>query len=408
MPPLRLITGGESHGKMLTAILEGFPAGLKFDQDRINEELAARQMGYGRSGRQRIEQDRIIISGGVRHGITTGAPLVLHLENRDYENWHHVMASGNPHDASDNAEILAQLEARKIERFRPGHADYAGTIKYAHGDIRDVLERASARETAARTAAGAAAMLLLEALDIEVASHVTAIGPVQGHGQDLSMSRDGASKIQTLARRSEVFCLDETASEAMKEAIKAALVAGDSLGGVVEIIADGLPVGLGSYSQWDRRLDGLLAQALMSIQAIKAVAVGDGVEASAQPGSMVHDALYPAQAGDPLPARRTTNRAGGLEGGMTNGERLLLRAYMKPIPTIKAGLDSLNFPEFAASRAHFERSDVCAVPAASVVAKAMVCLTLANSLLDKFAADSMLELSSSLKNYRERCSQLLN
>jgi chorismate synthase len=412
MPSLRLITGGESHGKMLTAMLEGFPAGLKFDQERVNEELAARQMGFGRSGRQRIEHDTVIVSGGVRHGITTGAPLVLHIENRDFENWHHVMATDSPSGEYSEADegqqqVLAQLKAKKIERFRPGHADYAGTIKYAHGDIRDVLERASARETAARVAAGAAALLLLEACDIEVAGHVIAIGPVKAHSSEQTDANSlSLARLQKQARNSEAFCLDNQATEAMKEAIKEALVDGDSLGGVIEILADGLPVGLGSYSQWDRRLDGQLAQALMSIQAFKAMEVGDGIVAAAMPGSLVHDALYQAEKDAHLPAQRKTNHAGGLEGGMTNGERLILRAYMKPIPTLKAGLDSLSFPEFEPSRAHFERSDVCAVPAASVVAKAMVCLTLANSLLDKFAADSMLELSYSLKNYRNHCRQL--
>jgi len=405
MPALRLITGGESHGKAIISILEGFPAGLKIDSDAINQELAARQSGYGRSGRQKIESDQIEIVGGVRHGITTGAPLSLLIHNKDAANWEHVMSTSAP-DLSAEA-VMAQMAAKKIERFRPGHADYAGTLKYDQSDVRDVLERASARETAARVAAGGFAMLLLRALGIEVASHVVAIGDVVSASSSDHLS---ACEITERSRQSEVFCLDQESSAAMKAAIKAALMAGDSLGGRVEVVADNLPVGLGSYSQWDRRLDGLLAQALMSIQAIKAVEVGDGFAGSMRPGSQVHDAMYAADSTDKstfaLPVKRQTNYAGGLEGGMTNGERLIIRAYMKPIPTLKAGLASVTFPQFEACQAHYERSDVCAVPAASVVAKAMVCLTLANSIVDKFASDSMRELSASLKNYRLHCHNL--
>lgn len=410
MAALRLITGGESHGKAVISILEGFPAGLKIDSDMVNQELAARQSGYGRSGRQRIESDQIEIIGGVRHGITTGAPITLLIHNKDAANWQHVMSTSAP-DMGDEA-VIAQMTAKKIERFRPGHADYAGTLKYDQSDVRDVLERASARETAARVAAGGFALLLLKALGIEVASHVVAVGDVIS---DASVDGLSAAVITERARKSEVFCIDEDASTAMKAAIKSALTGGDSLGGRVEVLADNLPVGLGSYSQWDRRLDGQLAQALMSIQAIKAVEVGDGFAGSQRPGSQVHDAMYPAEitagdsskkSGNELPVKRRTNYAGGLEGGMTNGERLIIRAYMKPIPTLKAGLASVTFPQFEACQAHYERSDVCAVPAASVVAKAMVCLTLANSIVDKFASDSMRELSASLENYRLYCQNL--
>ena len=405
MPALRLITGGESHGKAIVSILEGLPAGLSVDLDRVNSELSARQSGYGRSGRQRIESDRVEILGGLRHGITTGAPLTLLIENRDSANWTHVMSSTLP-DMNDPA-VLAALEAKKIVRFRPGHADYAGTLKYDHKDIRDVLERASARETAARVAAGAFAQALLQALGIEVASHVVAIGAVNSKLKGQEVANLALLELEQRARQSEVFCADSTASAAMKEAIKAALMSGDSLGGQVEVLADNLPVGLGSFSQWDRRLDGQLAQALMCIQAMKAVEIGEGIGDSQQPGSKVHDPIYPRDSGSSnLPVRRESNHAGGLEGGMTNGERLIVRAYMKPIPTLKAGLASVTYPEFEACQAHYERSDVCAVPAASVVAKAMVCLTLANSVIDKFASDSMRELSASLKQYREHCQNL--
>ncbi len=419
MPALRLITGGESHGKAIISILEGMPAGLTVDLGEINSELSARQSGYGRSGRQRIESDHVEILGGLRHGITTGAPLTLMIENRDSANWTHIMASTLP-DMSDPA-VLAALEAKKIVRFRPGHADYAGTLKYDHQDVRDVLERASARETAARVAAGAFAKVLLQALGIELVSHVVAIGAITSELKGQQVASLALTEIDRRVKLSEVFCAESNASAAMKEAIKAALMSGDSLGGQVEVLADNLPVGLGSFSQWDRRLDGQLAQALMSIQAIKAVEIGEGISDSKLPGSKVHDPIYPSTQGQapsgqpssassasfaPLPVRRDSNHAGGLEGGMTNGERLIVRAYMKPIPTLKAGLASVTFPEFEACQAHYERSDVCAVPAASVVAKAMVCLTLANSVIDKFASDSMRELSASLKQYREHCQNL--
>ncbi len=402
MPALRLITGGESHGKAIMSILEGFPAGLTIDQLAVNAELAARQSGYGRSGRQRIESDQIEIVGGVRHGITTGAPISLLIHNKDAANWTHVMSVDEP-NGSD--EAVAQMAAKNIERFRPGHADYAGTLKYAQGDVRDVLERSSARETAARVAAGGFAMLLLRALGIEVASHVIAIADVISPA---SVSAMANGQITELARSSEVFCIDPETSERMKAAIKQALTAGDSLGGRVEVLADNLPVGLGSYSQWDRRLDGQLAQALMSIQAMKAMEIGDGFAGSQRPGSQVHDAMFAVDNSrqSTLPVVRQTNHAGGVEGGMTNGERLIVRAYMKPIPTLKAGLPSVTFPQFEPCQAHYERSDVCAVPAASVVAKAMVCLTLANSIIDKFAADSMRELSASVTDYRSYCQNL--
>lgn len=405
MPALRLITGGESHGKAIVSILEGLPAGLSVDLDIVNNELRARQGGYGRSGRQRIESDQVEILGGLRHGITTGAPLAMMIENRDSANWTHIMSSTGP-DMNDTA-VLAALEAKKIVRFRPGHADYAGVLKYGHKDVRDVLERASARETAARVAAGAFAQVLLQALGITAVSHVVAIGAVSSRLRGQEVAKLPLPELEQRARQSEVFCADLTASTAMKEAIKAALMSGDSLGGQVEVLADNLPVGLGSFSQWDRRLDGQLAQALMSIQAMKAVEIGEGISDSQQPGSNVHDPIYPSdRESSNLPVRRESNHAGGVEGGMTNGERLIVRAYMKPIPTLKAGLASVTYPEFEACQAHYERSDVCAVPAASVVAKAMVCLTLANSVIDKFASDSMRELSASLKQYREYCQNL--
>lgn len=400
---LRLLTAGESHGKALVSILDGFPAGLKVDLDAINQELALRQGGYGRSGRQKIETDQVEMLGGLRHGITSGAPLAYTIANKDNSNWQYVMkvrALSAEEEASD--ESKAQFLAKKIDRFRPGHADYAGLIKYAQRDVRDVLERSSARETASRVAAGAFCRELLKALDVRVTSHVVQIGTARSERDLTNLSID---EIEALCRSSEVYCADEKASEAMKQEILACQKEGDSIGGVVEVLVDNLPIGLGSYTQWDRRLDSLLAAALMSIQAIKAVEVGDGFAAASRKGSAVHDAMYPnVDAAEPgPPVKRPTNHAGGVEGGMTNGERLIVRAYMKPIPTIKQGLPSVGFPNFEADRAHYERSDVCAVPAASVVARAMVCLTVANLFTDKFAADSMAELAKSVSDYRKSC-----
>jgi chorismate synthase len=379
-------------------ILDGMPAGLTLDLERINEELSRRQQGYGRGNRQKIEKDTIEIIGGVRHGITTGAPIAFLVRNRDFDNWRHVM-SVEPVDLTD-AEVIAQLEKKSIGQFRPGHADLPGAIKFRQKDIRDVLERASARETATRVAAGAICLQLLQNLGIEVACHVVQVGSIKAANLADEMP---LAEVERRAVASDLFCLDEESCQSMKELIKEMWQDGDSLGGIVEVLADGLPVGLGSYTQWDRRLDGQLAQALLGTQAIKAVEIGDGVEAASKPGSQVHDAIYPANSGSKLPFKRKTNRAGGIEGGMTNGERICVRAYMKPIPTMRRGLDSLSFPDYKASKAHYERSDVCAIAAASVVCKAMVCLVLANAVVDKFASDNIIDLKASLSEYQEFC-----
>jgi chorismate synthase len=396
---LRFLSGGESHGPSLVAILEGMPAGLSIDIEAVNYELWRRQQGYGRGNRQKIEQDTAQFIGGLRHGVTTGAPLVMLIQNRDFDNWRHVMSPGPLQALSP--EAIAQFEKKKIERFRPGHADLAGTFKYRHKDIRDVLERASARETAARVAAGSVCKQLLNHFGVFVTSHVIQVGNIQATVETSTML---AEYIDAEAIKSELACIDPTATDRMKERITKAWQDGDSLGGVVEVLADGLPVGLGSYTQWDRRLDGQLAQAITSIQAMKAVEIGDGFSGSGRPGSEVHDALYPRQhSEDPLPFRRLTNNAGGIEGGMTNGERLWLRAYMKPIPTMRQGLESVSYPGFKADRAHYERSDVCAIAAASVVCKAMVCLVLANAFVDKFAGDSIIDLESAFTSYESYC-----
>ncbi len=395
---LRFLSTGESHGQALIAVLDGFPAGMKVDIDELNKELQLRQQGYGRGARQKIETDKAEIIGGVRHGITTGAPISLMVRNRDFENWQHVMSS-QPVDESDPA-VQAQFDKKQIARFRPGHADLAGTLKFRQKDIRDVLERASARETAARVAAGALCEQFLKQLGVQMLSHVIAVGPVTVTLDSEKLSLDDLNKSLI---DSEMRCADDKAVEDMKAYIKQAWQDGDSVGGVVEVIAEGLPVGLGSYTQWDEKLDAQLAQAIMSIQAIKAVEIGDGVRSAGLPGSQVHDALYPAAATDPLPFTRQSNHAGGIEGGMSNGSRLRVRAYMKPIPTLRKGLPSLSFPAYDAETAHYERSDVCAVPAASVVAKAMVSFVLARAVLNKFGSDNFSQIAEALTAHRKWC-----
>lgn len=390
---LRFLTSGESHGKGLIALVEGFPSGLDVDVEKINDELSKRQQGYGRGARQKIEKDQAIIMSGVRHGTTTGAPISLVIENRDWDNWQEVMST-TPVNVNDEA-VAERLAKKTIKHFRPGHADLAGTIKFGHDDIRNVLERASARETAARVAAGALCQQLLAVFAIKIVSHVIQVGSVKAAPAD----HESLARIEEVIADSELFCASEDATEEMKQFIKDTWSEGDSLGGVIEVLADGLPVGLGSYTQWDRKLDGRLAQAIISIQAMKAVEIGDGITASGSKGSQVHDALYPAEEGD-LPFKRKTNRAGGLEGGMTNGERLVIRAFMKPIPTLLRGLDSVSYPDFHAHKADYERSDVCAIAAASVVARAMVSITLAGAFLDKFGGDSISDIRSAYMNYR--------
>jgi chorismate synthase len=398
---LRFLTCGESHGPTLFSLLDGVPAGLTLQIDQINEDLWRRQQGYGRGNRQKIEKDTAEIVGGVRHGITTGAPLGMLIRNRDFANWEHVM-SVTPVDLN-STEVQEQLEKKLIGKFRPGHADLAGTLKYRQHDIRDVLERASARETASRVAAGAVAKQILGALGIKIMSHVIQVGPVKAAPQN----SESLEKLEQSVLTSDLFCADPEATEKMKELIKETWQAGDSLGGVLEVLADGLPVGLGSYTQWDRKIDGQLAQAVMSIQAMKAVEIGDGFAGAGTYGSNVHDALYPSDengtADTGLPFTRKTNHAGGIEGGMTNGDRLVVRVFMKPIPTMRNGLESISFPEYEADRAHYERSDVCAIAAASVVCRAMVSLVLANAILDKFGGDTISDIKAAFDNYVSFC-----
>lgn len=382
---LRFLTAGESHGQGLLATLEGLPAGLQIDFEAITVELRRRQGGYGRGQRMAIETDRAEILAGVRRGRTTGAPVAMLVRNKDWRNWQNTM----------HVEVVAPegstgANRAAVVRPRPGHADLAGALKYDHEDIRDVLERASARETAARVAVGAIARQLLGAVGCEISSHITGIGAVvMPAGVTVPFAN-----VQAMALEAPLRCTDPELERKMIAAIDTAKEAGDTLGGSFEVIARGVPVGLGSYVQWDRKLDGRLAQALMSIPAIKAVAIGEGVEGARRPGSQVHDEIVAdpgAPAGAPI-LRRPTNRAGGLEGGVTNGEELRVTGYMKPISTLMKPLRSVDLTTLEEEPAAIERSDVCAVPAAAVVAEAMVGLILADSLLERFGGDSMTDL----------------
>lgn len=384
---LRFLTAGESHGQGLVTILEGLPAGLMIDTDAMTVELRRRQGGYGRGRRMAIESDRAEVLSGVRRGRTTGAPVALLVRNKDWENWQNTMhvEPQAPHGATG-------AKRAAVVRPRPGHADLAGALKYDHDDIRDVLERASARETAARVAAGALARQLLAAIGCDLTSHITGIGAVVlPAGPPVTFAACLAMDLEAPLR-----CTDPAIEQQMMAAIDRAKADGDTLGGSFEVIARNVPVGLGSYVQWDRKLDGRLAQALMSIPAIKAVAVGDGVDGARRPGSQVHDEIVvdeaAAIAGRPVIAR-PTNHAGGLEGGVTNGEELRVTAFMKPISTLMKPLRSVDLTSLEEAPAAIERSDVCAVPAAAVVAEAMVALVLADAVLDRFGGDSMADLA---------------
>ncbi len=384
MGRLHFLTSGESHGKCLLSVLDGIPAGLALPQDRLDAELARRQMGHGRGGRMKIETDSVQIHAGLRNGLTIGGPLGLLIENKDFK--------------------INELPA--VTRPRPGHADLTGAIKFGRRDIRDILERASARETASRVAIGAVCKLFLEQFGIGIISHVTAIGAVRAASDKVAaMGFDAIAKAQAA---SPVRCADKAASDKMVKAIDEAQAAKDTLGGVYEIRVRHLPVGLGSYTQWDRKLDGRLAQAILSIQAHKAVELGDGTQGAAQRGSAVHDELFydtnKPREGSGLKFFRKTNRAGGIEGGMTNGEELVLRAFMKPISTLMKPLASVDIQSKEAFLATVERSDTCAVPAAGIVGEAAVAFVLADAFLEKFGGDGMDEIKRVHKAYAEQVS----
>jgi chorismate synthase len=387
MSRLRWMTAGESHGPRLTAVVEGIPAGLPLLAEHIDADLARRQRGYGRGGRMKIETDHVEIVGGVRGGETLGSPVALSITNRDHANWLDRMSPGP-----------LPSPAEPLTRPRPGHADLAGGMKHDRHDLRDVLERASARETAARTAVGALCRRLLDAVGVDVFAHVVSIGPV-----DTTAREQPFEALRERSRASDLACADEEAEARMKNAIRDAAHAGDTLGGVFEVVATGVLPGLGSHVQWDRKLDGRLAQALMSIQAIKGVEIGAGFGVARTPGSGVHDPIaYDAGA---RRFTRPTNRAGGLEGGITNGMPVVCRAAMKPIATLKKALGSVDVRTKEAYQAAFERSDVCAVAAASVVGEAMVCIVLADALVEKFGADSMRELVRNVDGYRAQLAE---
>ena len=425
----KFTTAGESHGKALVAIVEGVPAGLQIDVDAMNHELWRRQQGYGRGGRMKIESDTVDILSGIRHGRTIGSPIAVTIENKDFVHWQDVMSVSSPDVSKDTS---SQENTRVVTRPRPGHADLAGGQKYQTRDLRDILERASARETAARVACGAIAKQLLSAFDIEIKSHVIKLGHVQ-----VGPLWRTWEEIAAIPNDSPLNSADELSQKDMIKLIDETKAAGDTLGGIFEVVAKGVPVGLGSYTSWNEKLDGHIAQAIMSIHAIKAVEIGTGVANAGKLGSEVHDEIFygstqaepPALAGgkdlttlstseDDLnvdlhsavvpPAytggsafNRKTNRAGGLEGGITNGEELRVRGYMKPLSTLRKSLRSVDIDTKESSDAAFERSDITSVPAAGVIGEAMFAIVLANAMREKFGGDSIDEMKHNFDGYHE-------
>ncbi len=373
MPQLRYFTAGESHGQCLVGILEGLPAGLKIDLAAINRDLARRQQGYGRGGRMKLEADQAEVLSGVRHDETIGSPVTVMIKNRDFK--------------------INELPA--VTKPRPGHADLAGLIKYDREDARDILERSSARETTVRVAIGGVCKLLLAEVGADIVGHIVSLGDVQAKTDGLTFAQ-----IRERSEASEVRCADPEADKNMIEAVDAAKGQGDTLGGVFEVVAIGLPIGLGSHVQWDRKLDANLARALMSIQAMKGVEVGLGFEAARRFGSQVHDEILPAQEGV---LTRAGNNAGGIEGGMTNGQPVIVRVAMKPLSTLMKPMRSVDIQTGQEVKATVERSDVCATPAAAVIGEAVVAFELAKALLDKFGGDSVRELKRNVESYRAAC-----
>ena len=387
---LRWLTAGESHGPSLVAILEGLPAHVEVTSDDIADSLARRRLGYGRGARMKFEQDQVTITGGVRHGRTQGGPVAITVGNTEWPKWETVMSA----DPVDSSLLKDTGRNAPLTRPRPGHADLAGLQKYDFDEARPILERASARETAARVALGrVASNFLQQVADIGIVSHVIELGGVRAP----SGSWPESASAEVVARLDEdpVRCLDPATAQAMVERIDQAHKDGDTLGGVVEVVVHGLPPGLGSHVHWDRRLDSRLAGALMGIQAIKGVEVGDGFELADTPGSLAHDEIVPTDEG----LRRTTGRAGGTEGGMTTGEVLRVRAAMKPIATVPKALATVDVATGEAAVAHHQRSDVCAVPAAGIVAEAMVALVLADAVVEKFGGDSVAETKRNVESY---------
>ena len=381
---LRFLDAGESHGKCLLGIIEGFPAGLSLNEENINLDLKRRQGGYGRGERMKIEQDRVEVLSGLVEGKTIGSPLGLMIKNKDWENWQ-------------------EKEYPPLTISRPGHADFAGAIKYGFKDVRKVLERASARQTAMRVAIGSVAQQFLKEFNLNTYSYVLRIGQVKAK-RIASFNREVKEEIN----KSPVYCVDGIASIGMCREIDRAREKGDTLGGVFEVVITGIPIGLGSYVQWDRRLDARLASALMSIPGVKAVEIGEGVEASKKKGSTVHDEIFAQEEQRKNSSRyyRKTNRAGGIEGGVTNGEEVVIRAYLKPIPTLINPLRSIDFATKKETKAIYQRSDICVIPAASVVGEAVAAWEIATAFLDKFNGDSLLEIKENYKKYGEKLQEI--
>lgn len=381
---LRFLDAGESHGKCLIGIIEGFPAGLSLNEEKINLNLKRRQGGYGRGERMKIEQDQVEILSGLVEGKTIGSPLGLMIKNKDWEDWQ-------------------EKEYPSLTIPRPGHADFAGAIKYGFKDVRKVLERASARQTAMRVVIGSIAQQFLEEFNINTYSYVLRIGQIKAR-RIMSFNQ----KLKDEINKSPVYCTDGIASVGMCREIDRAREKGDTLGGVFEVVIDGVPIGLGSYVQWDRRLDARLASALMSIPGVKAVEIGEGIEASKKKGSAVHDEIFAHQESENNFSRyyRKTNRAGGIEGGVTNGESVVIRAYIKPIPTLINPLHSIDFVTKKETRAIYQRSDICVVPAASIVGEAVAAWEIAAAFLEKFSGDSLLEIKENYKKYGERLQEI--
>lgn len=379
MSRLRFLTAGESHGKVLTIVLEGMVAGLPLSEEHINRDLKRRQGGYGRGERMTIEEDKVEILSGVRHGFTLGSPIAMLIKNKDWDNWQRLMSSSS-----------VEGEIEKVTRLRPGHADLAGALKYGQEDLRNILERASSRETAARVAAGAVAKKLLEEFSIMVRSHVLNIGGVTASEKQLL----DWSKVEL----SPVRCADEDAGRKMMASIDKAKNEGDTLGGIFEVVAEDVPMGLGSHVHWDRRLDGAIAQAIMSIPSVKGVEIGAGFMQTSLRGSETHDVIE-YRASEVKKWHRLTNRAGGLEGGISNGENIVVKAAVKPIPTLRKPLPSVDFKTGKSQNAQYERSDVCIVPAAGVIGEAMLALALADFLLEKFGGDSLKQAKNSYKSF---------
>jgi len=389
---LRYLTAGESHGEALVAYISGLPAGVPVDQAFVDRELWRRQQGYGRGGRMKIERDTAHILSGVRHGKTIGSPIAIQLENRDWKNWQESLPV-----AAGDAE-----KHKRVSSPRPGHADLAGALKYNFPEARYVLERASARESAARVAIGALAKLFLRELGIEVLSHVVTTGSVSVQGE-VSWERIRALHDQENDREEILLnCADPDTEQRMKAEVDKVLKTGDSLGGIFEVVAHNVPPGLGTYAQWDERLDALLAAAIMSLQAVKAVEIGSGVASAFSPGSAVHDEIGYTGAAGFTAFSRNHNNAGGIEGGVSNGEEIRVRGYLKPISTLRRPLQSVDFSTREPVKAAYERSDVCVVPAAGVAAEAMVALTLSRCALEKFGGDSMLETLRNFEGYRQQ------